>query len=81
MLYETHQDHQLDFSDSTAYEPEPPRLRCGPTQDGLIKSISEAITGASRYHVQIKKNLHHKAEYCPCRKMTGDEYERCKCES
>ena len=35
---------------------------------------------ASRYARAGLKELHHQHEYCPCRTLSPEEYEECKCD-
>lgn len=34
---------------------------------------------AATYSRSVANSLHHSAEYCPCKRLTAEEYEECKC--
>ena len=34
---------------------------------------------AAAYSRSVAKSLHHAAEYCPCKRLSPEEYEKCKC--
>ena len=34
---------------------------------------------AKKYSRSVSQSMHHAVEYCPCKRLSAEEYEECKC--